>query len=72
MSYRGHVQGNVVVLEGETPRDGTPVIVTPVENPAALTSHPAFGIWKDRTDLPDDAVAASRLLRERLHGRSPE
>ena len=29
-------------------------------------SHPAFGIWKDRTDLPQDPVEASRMLREQM------
>jgi len=36
--------------------------------PAAV--HPALGIWKDRTDLPDDSIEASNLLRERMMRRS--
>lgn len=31
-----------------------------------ITAHPALGIWKDRTDLPDDPALASKLLRERM------
>ena len=36
--------------------------------------HPALraiaGMWKDRTDLPEDSVAASKILRRRVMGRS--
>jgi hypothetical protein len=32
--------------------------------------HPALGIWKDRTDLPDDSIEASNLLRERMMRRA--
>lgn len=35
-----------------------------------IAGHPALGIWKDRTDLPDDSVEASKLLRERMMRRS--
>jgi hypothetical protein len=35
-----------------------------------ITGHPALGIWKDRADLPDDSVEASRLLRERMMRRT--
>lgn len=31
--------------------------------------HPALGMWKDRTDLPDDPVEACKLLRERMTRR---
>jgi hypothetical protein len=31
-----------------------------------IAGHPALGIWKDRTDLPDDSNVASNLLRERM------
>ncbi len=41
---------------------------TPQTQPAA--AHPALGIWKDRTDLPDDAVEASKILRERMMRRT--
>lgn len=30
------------------------------------------GMWKDRTDLPKDSVAASKILRRRLMGRKPD
>jgi hypothetical protein len=46
----------------EPARDGIPI------KPAAV--HPALGIWKDRTDLPDDSIEASNLLRERMMRRS--
>lgn len=36
----------------------------------SIAGHPALGIWKDRADLPDDPVAASKLLRERMMRRS--
>lgn len=70
MTYRGIVSNGVVILEDPKPLDGTVVEVTPLaensvplHNPAA---HPAIGIWKDRHDLPPDAVEASHILRERL------
>ena len=31
-----------------------------------IATHPALGIWKDLTDLPDDSVEASKQLRERF------
>lgn len=34
-----------------------------------IAAHPALGIWKDRTDLPDDSVEASKQLRERMMRR---
>jgi hypothetical protein len=36
----------------------------------SIAAHPALGIWKDRTDLPDDSVEASNLLRERMMRRT--
>lgn len=72
MVYRGRVSAGVVVLEGDRPRDGTVVQVIPVEevevNTPTLASHPAVGIWKDRTDLPEDASEAKRQLGRRLMG----
>ena len=63
----------VVVLEGDKPADGTVVDVTPAADAASPDlNHPALGIWKDRTDLPDDSVEASRILRERLMRRADE
>jgi hypothetical protein len=35
-----------------------------------IAAHPALGIWKDRTDLPDDSALASKLLRERMMHRT--
>lgn len=35
-----------------------------------VAGHPALGVWKDRTDLPDDSVEASNLLRERMMRRN--
>lgn len=76
MSYRGIMSNGVVVLEGEKPVDGTLVEVTPSQDrtvqPGGLADHPAIGIWKDRTDLPDDPAEASAVLRERLMRRTDE
>lgn len=64
----------VVVLEGEKPADGTVVDVTPAKTIAVsdilAASHPALGMWKDRTDLPEDSLKASRTLRERMMRRT--
>lgn len=38
--------------------------------PGPVSEHPALGIWKNRTDLPEDSVEASRLLRERMMRRT--
>ncbi len=76
MTYRRIVSNGVVVLEGEKPAEGTVVEVTPVRTaavaPATLADHPAIGIWKDRTDLPEDSVEASKILRERMIRRADE
>ena len=76
MTYRGIVSNGVVVLEGESPGEGTVVEVTPVDAVAlprgGVADHPAVGMWKDRTDLPADAVEASKVLRERLMRRVDE
>jgi hypothetical protein len=74
MTYRGKMNHGVVVLEGEKPADGTVVDVTPAkEVPVPATpaaTHPALGIWKDRTDLPQDPLEASKILRNRMMQRS--
>lgn len=44
------------------PTRGTP--------PSPIITHPALGIWKDRTDLPDDSIEASKQLRERMMRRT--
>jgi hypothetical protein len=70
MTYRGVVVNGVVVIEGEKPVDGTLVEVTPV--PAEVTDLadlPAFGMWRDRTDLPQDGAEASNELRRRMMRR---
>lgn len=36
----------------------------------AIATHPALGIWKDRTDLPQDPALASERLREHLMRRA--
>ena len=41
-------------------------------NAAVPPVHPAAGIWKDRTDLPDEAAEASKVLGERLMRRDHE
>ncbi len=74
MTYRGVVSNGVVLIEGEKPADGTVVEITPVDQPVTndLTSHPAIGVWRDRTDLPDDATLASDVLRKKLMTRDDE
>jgi hypothetical protein len=76
MTYRGIENNGVVVHEGEKPLDGTVVGVTALDqslpHEVNLPDHPAIGIWKDRTDLPDDAVQASKVLRQRLMRRADE
>lgn len=54
------VQAKVKELVASTPAAAR-------ENP--ITWHPALGIWKDRTDLPQDPVEASKMLRERMMRR---
>ena len=44
-----------------------PSAIVPVQ---PIAAHPALGIWKDRTDLPDDPAQASKVLRERLMRRA--
>jgi hypothetical protein len=73
MTYRGIVSNGVVVLEGDKPADGTVVAVTPVAPaPKSFADLPAFGSWRDRTDLPQDSAEAARVLRERVMRRSDE
>jgi len=43
---------------------GEPTRADAKVNPIA--AHPALGIWKNRTDLPQDPVEAPKLLRERM------
>jgi hypothetical protein len=79
MTYRGIVSNGVVVLEGEKPPEGTVVEITPVTGAGSVASDagvedlanlPAFGMWRDRTDLPPDSAEASRVLRERAERRA--
>ena len=80
MTYRGVVSNGVVVLEGDKPAEGTVVEVTPVVPSApkptppqqrieSLADLPAFGMWRDRTDLPQDSAEASDELRRRMMRR---
>lgn len=66
----------VVVLEGDKPADGTLVEVRPLLQPQPMSSspaeHPALGMWRDRADLPDDPVEASKVLRQKLMRRDDE
>lgn len=70
MTYRGKMDGGVVVLEGDGPPDGTVVMVVTANDsapaPGSPGTHHAIGIWKDRTDLPADSLEASKYLRERM------
>ena len=76
MTYRGIVSNGVVLLEGDKPVEGTIVEVTPLDESGSptrgLADHPAVGMWKDRTDLPGDAVEASKVLRQKLMRRADE
>ena len=74
MTYRGVVSNGVVLINGDKPADGTVVDVTPVGQEAStdLATHPAIGVWKDRSDLPDDPAEASKRLREKLMKREDE
>jgi hypothetical protein len=73
MTYRGIVSNGVVVLEGEKPPEGTVVEITPVvPAPKSFAELPGFGIWRDRTDLPEDSAEASKVLGEQLMRRSDE
>jgi hypothetical protein len=76
MTYRGIVSNGVVVLEGQRPSEGTVVDVTPVADATSeagsLANDPAVGMWKDRRDLPDDPVQASKVLRQRLMRRADD
>lgn len=76
MTYRGVVSNGVVVLEGAKPIEGTLVEVTPLDTTTShtggLADHPAIGMWKGRSDLPDDSVEASKVLRQRLMRRADE
>ncbi len=70
MTYHGIVSNGIVVIEGEKPAEGTVVEIVPV-NPTRdeLQNDPAFGIWRDRTDLPEDSGEASLELRRRAQLR---
>jgi hypothetical protein len=73
MTYRGIVTNGVVVLEGEKPAEGTVVEVTPVPPLIkSLAELPAFGMWRDRTDLPQDSAEASNELPRRMMRRGHE
>jgi hypothetical protein len=70
MTYRGIISKGVVVLPDEAGLpDGTLVEVKPVtESSDNLGELPAFGIWRDRSDLGDSAEASLKL-RESLECR---
>jgi hypothetical protein len=76
MTYRGIMSNGVVILDGEKPLEGTVVQVTPLPDsngiPSNLADDPAIGIWKDRTDLPEDAAEAAKVLGQRLMRRTDE
>ena len=76
MTYRGIIANGVVVMEGEKPSEGTIVEVTPLYDPTTpsrdVSADPAIGMWRDRVDLPDDSIEASKILRRRLMRRNDE
>ena len=64
MTYRGQVKNGVVVLEGSHLPEGTEVEVVPLKDRgSSLANHPAFGMWKDRTDIADSAEYSLKLRR---------
>ena len=65
MTYRGIISKGTVVLQDEAALpDGTFVEVTPVSDAADnLGQLPAFGIWRDRSDLGDAAEASLKLRK---------
>jgi hypothetical protein len=75
MTYRGIVSNGVIVIEGEKPAEGTVVEVRPETplldvvaqrpepSPKNFADLPAFGMWRHRTDLPEDSADAVRVLR---------
>ena len=71
MTYRGTMRNGVVVIDGEKPADGTVVEITPVpQEIKSLADLPAFGMWRDRTDLPQDSAEAAAELRRRAERRA--
>jgi len=74
MTYRGIVKNGSVVLEDQPVLpEGTVVDVTPVKASAtSFSEQPAFGMWRDRKDLPQDPGAASLELRSRLGRRTDD
>ena len=76
MTYRGIVSNGVVVIDGDKLVDGTVVDVTPHgesrQPNGTFVNHPALGIWRDRTDLPQDSIQASKALRQKLMRRVDE
>ena len=70
MTYRGIVTNGVVVLEGqERLPDGTQVEILPVRPCIeSLGELPAFGLWRDRTDMTEGGEA-SLSLRASLERR---
>lgn len=63
MRYTGRVRNGVVLLDDGTPLpEGARVEVFTVseEGPVSL---PAFGLWRDRSDMTDSAEASLSLRR---------
>jgi hypothetical protein len=54
------VQAKVRELAEAAPAEVPPPPADPI------ATHPALGIWRDRTDLPADPAEASGVLRERM------
>ena len=70
MTYRGKMVDGVVVIDGDKPADGTVVEITPLpEEIKSLADLPAFGMWRDRTDLPLDSADVADELRRRATRR---
>jgi len=66
MRYNGRVKNGVVVFEGTSPLpDGSRVEVLPVgEDAGTSSSLPAFGLWRDRPEMADSAMASLKLRKQ--------
>ena len=53
LTYRGHEKATIVPKK--------------MEQAGRMTQHPAFGLWKKRTDLKDVDVAVRNIRKGRTH-----
>jgi hypothetical protein len=73
MTFRGTFQQGVIVLaDGQKLEEGQEVVVLPLQSatvPAPQEELPGFGLWRDRTDLPEDSAEAGEMLRRMTEER---